>query len=315
MPERDLVHHQPLRRPAAASSARPVRAPTAPRRRRDDRRNAPSAGTRTAPPSRHRVVIGDRNRLVMRDQEPVQRSRQRRPGPHPGRGARPHQVDRRIAAEIVPPRVRRQRLLMRAPAEFGRLAALTHEAVDRPGVDELARLLRRTTPVCVSRSAIWITFTPELRDSAAQPARVAGTVRIDACIARDIQQRLLDEMRHQAGVGAMRQHRRRTRRQPRQRQRALAQRVVRPLRRRQRRIGVAAGPRLDAGVEIQRARAPGKADQGDRGHIDAEVQQEIAAPAAAASARRGNCSRVSGSTVNGDAVLGGDVLRRARRRR
>jgi hypothetical protein len=32
--------------------------------------------------------------------------------------------------------------LMRAPAELGRLHAFGDEAVDRPGVDELARLFR-----------------------------------------------------------------------------------------------------------------------------------------------------------------------------
>src|SRR3546814_6536310 len=78
----------------------------------------------------------------MGDQEAVERPFGRRPGAHPGRGARPFEIDRGAAAEVVPAPVRGQLLLVAAPAELSRLAALADEAVDRPGVDELADLLR-----------------------------------------------------------------------------------------------------------------------------------------------------------------------------
>jgi hypothetical protein len=61
-------------------------------------------------------------------------------------------------------------------------------------------------------------------------------------------------------------------------QRLLAQRVVRALRRRYGRVGVPAGPRLDAGVEIQRVLVPAELDQRDARHVDRQVEQEIAAP-------------------------------------
>ena len=51
------------------------------------------------------------------------------------------QVDRRAAAADVAPAALGEVPLVRAPAELGRLAALGDEAVDRPGVDELARAL------------------------------------------------------------------------------------------------------------------------------------------------------------------------------
>ncbi len=88
-----------------------------------------------------REVVGDRDRLVVGDQEAVLGLRGRRPGAHPRAGARPRQVDRGVAAEVVPVAVRRQRLLVRAPAELGGLQALRDEALDRPGVDELAARL------------------------------------------------------------------------------------------------------------------------------------------------------------------------------
>ena len=45
-------------------------------------------------------------------------------------------IDRGTAARLVALAPRRQLLLMRAPAEFGRLQAFRDEAIDRPGVDE-----------------------------------------------------------------------------------------------------------------------------------------------------------------------------------
>src|SRR6516162_11320902 len=70
----------------------------------------------------------------------------------------------------------------------------------------------------------------------------------------EIDQRLLDEMRHEPRIGAVSEDRswaagiERTKRQ-----RPLAERVIRTCRRRQAWIGVPAGPRLDASVEIKRA--------------------------------------------------------------
>ena len=94
----------------------------------------------------------------------------------------------------------------------------------------------------------------------------------------EIQQRLLDEVRHQPGIRAVRQHGSRTVLvRLAQSERFLAQRVVGAPGRRDRRVGVAAGPRLDAGVEIQRALLVRELDQRDARNVDRQVQQEIAA--------------------------------------
>src|SRR5438067_13659632 len=66
----------------------------------------------------------------------------RRPGAHARAGAGLRQVDRRQAAEVMALAVARKIALVRAPAHLTRLRALADEAVDRPGVDEFARLLR-----------------------------------------------------------------------------------------------------------------------------------------------------------------------------
>jgi hypothetical protein len=120
--------------------------------RRDGRRSAPSAGTPPAPASRDGVVVGDRDRLAMRDQEAVEMAGlERRPGAHARRGARLRQVDRGAAAEVMALAVAREILLVRAPAQLGRLATLADEAVDRPGVDELVGLLGHRRPACRAR--------------------------------------------------------------------------------------------------------------------------------------------------------------------
>ena len=55
--------------------------------------------------------------------------------------------------------VRRQRDLVRAPAHLGRRDAFLVEAVHAPRVDELVDSLG-TLVICVSRSAMWMTFVP-----------------------------------------------------------------------------------------------------------------------------------------------------------
>ena len=62
-----------------------------------------------------------------------------------------------------------------------------------------------------------------------------------------------------------------------QRQRLLAQRVVGALGVRNGGVGVAARPRLDAGVEVHRALRPAELDQRDRRHVHRHVEHEVAA--------------------------------------
>src|SRR5207253_9959111 len=66
----------------------------------------------------------------------------RRPGAHAGTGAGLHEVDRGEAPGVVALAVAREVALVGPPAHLARLRALAHEAVDRPGIHEFARLLR-----------------------------------------------------------------------------------------------------------------------------------------------------------------------------
>ena len=173
-----------------------------------------------------RQVVRNRDRLAVRDQEAVERAGLRRPGAHARARARLQHVDRALRAEIVALAARRQRLLVRAPAELGRLTALADEAVDRPRVDELARTLRHVRDLRVALGDVDhldLQLGRERRPLLAR-ARIAGG---DAGVRRKIEQRLLHEVRHQAGIRAVRQHRRRAVLvRLAQRQRFLAQRVV-----------------------------------------------------------------------------------------
>ena len=72
---------------------------------------------------------------------------------------------------------------------------------------------------------MWITFTCSLCASAAHCSRVLGLPALTP-VSGQIQQRLLDEVRHHAGIRAVREHGRRTVRvRLAQRERFFAQRV------------------------------------------------------------------------------------------
>ena len=124
---------------------------------------------------------------------------------------------------------------------------------------------------------MWITLTPSRRASRPQPSRFVGGLAFTPVSRGEVHQRLLHEVRDQARVGAVGDHRRR----PaavlgHELQHGVAQRVVRAPRHREVGIGVAARPRLDAGVDVERALLLAELDQGRRGDLDREVDQEVA---------------------------------------
>ena len=149
------------------SSCRRTRAPTAPCRRRGDRHSGRSAGRR---PCRcaHGEVIGNRDRLAVRDQEAVEvalaaASMSARAPTRPAASDRSPPCSRSCA-----PAVAREMFFVRAPAQLAGLRALADEAVDRPGVDELAAAAcRDSRPACRARSN-GSTFTPSCIASRAQ---------------------------------------------------------------------------------------------------------------------------------------------------
>ena len=118
-----------------------------------------------------REVVGDRDRLVVGDQEAVLGLRGRGPGAHARAGARALEVDRGVAAEVVPVAAGRHGLLVRAPAELGGLQALGDEALDRPGVDEDAARLGLAGALGVALGDVDALDADALRISRAQSSR------------------------------------------------------------------------------------------------------------------------------------------------
>ena len=225
----------------------------------------------------HGQEVRDRDRLAVRDQEAVEVPRLRRPGAHPRRAARLRQVDRALAPEVVLARVAGEMPLVRAPAELRRLAAFAHEAVHRPGVHELAGHLGLVGHLRVALG--------DMDDPDAKPRGelrpVLALLRVARLVAgglRDIQQRLLDEVRHHPGIRAVRDDGRRAVAPAlAQLEHFLAQRVVGASAGGDVRVGVAARPGLDAGVEVQRTLLMAQLDERDARHVYGQVKHEVAA--------------------------------------
>ena len=188
----------------------------------------------------------------MSNQKAMIGSFERCPAAHASNRSRPQQVYRCAGTKIVTAAVRWKMPLVRPPAELGRLGAFTDEPVDRPGVDEFVRLLG---PIRDLRIALGDMdhLDAERLGKAGPIGAVCRNLVLQAVVPRQIDQSLFDKMRHETGIGAVRQDRGRaagitgTKSQC-----ALAQRVVRACRRRQAGIGVATRPGLDASVEVKR---------------------------------------------------------------
>ncbi len=198
------------------------------------------------------------------------------PRAHPRAGARPLEVDRRVAAEVVPRRAGRHRLFVRAPAELGRLHAFRQEAFHRPGVDELAARLGVAGALGVALGDV------DALDAGAlhQPRPVLAGLRFDEVeleLAGDVEQRLLHHPGHHAGIGAAAAHRGDAARAPTaQIQQTFTQRVVRALRDRAVAVGVEARPRLHHGVDVEGVDVLAELHQVDRGGVDRQVDHHAA---------------------------------------
>ncbi len=103
-------------------------------------------------------------------------------------------------------------------------------------------------------------------------------VGLVAGVLRDVEQRLLDEVRDQPGVGAVGDHGRGAVGPGlAQLENFLAQGIIGAAAGRDVRVGIAARPWLDAGVEVQRPLLVAELDQRDAGDVHRQVQQEVAA--------------------------------------
>src|SRR5271154_7595552 len=123
----------------------------------------------------------------------MHRARLWRPGTNPGGRAGLAKIDGRARAEIMPLAVAREVLLVRAPAELGRLRALGNEAVDRPGIDELVLLLRDRGDLSIAFGHVHHAHAQGLRQLGPAHAR-ARYGRADTGVGRDVEQRLLVQM-------------------------------------------------------------------------------------------------------------------------
>ena len=136
----------------------------------------------------NRVVVRQRNRLGVRDEKTVEMAGLRRPGAHARTRPRAVQIDGAAGPGLVAPAIRREVLLVRAPAEFGGLRALADEAVDGPCVDELVHLLRDIRHLGVAFGDVHDLDAEGLRQCRPLVAR-PGVAGIDAGVRGDVEQR------------------------------------------------------------------------------------------------------------------------------
>ena len=195
----------------------------------------------------------------MGDEKAVERALQRRPGPHAGGGAGARQIDRRAAAEIVTPRHRPGSAVSCVPQPS---SAGWQPSPTKPSIDQVLT----NSPGClgdVGDLRVALGDVDDLDAEVAAPgspssARSVGAAVSTPGVAGDVQQRLLDEMRDQARDWRHASAPRSARSGRPQRQRGFPQRVVGALRGVSDEIGIAAGPGLDAGIEIERAESRGR---------------------------------------------------------
>ncbi len=128
---------------------------------------------------------------------------------------------------------------------------------------------------------MWMPLTPSRLASRAQSSRVCGLRDLELGVAGDVEQRLLDEPRDHAGIGAAARHRGVAAGLAGAlgRQRGLAQRVVGARLRPELGVEVEAGPGLVDGVDVERAELVAQLHDVERGGVDRQVDAETLAAA------------------------------------
>ena len=149
----------------------------------------------------------------------------------------------------------------------------------KPSIDHVLMNSSRCLGIgeaCVSRSATWMTLTPRRWASAAHSAPALRLARFPAGGVGDVQERRFDEVRDEARIGAVRHERGRSIRGA-----ARSSSACRAARNWSA-ATAAARDRYSrratarAGIEIEHALAAAQLDERDRGHLDRDVEQEIA---------------------------------------
>ena len=136
----------------------------------------------------------------------------RHEGAHPDVDAHLREADLVLRPILVLEGVLRERLLVRAPAHLGGRGAFLAEALDRPGVHEFVDLLRLVGDLGVALGAVDDLHAELLREETERAGRdqagdlfgagAPGLLVLDEPVA-DVDQALLDEVRDEAGVGAV----------------------------------------------------------------------------------------------------------------
>ncbi|KAF1853680.1 hypothetical protein Lal_00031196 [Lupinus albus] len=148
-----------------------------------------------------REIVGNRDRFIVGDQKAILRPLSRTPCPHSCIGAGLVEIDRRLAALLLFFCVFRHPVFMGAPAEFGGLKTLGDKTFHRPGVPESAKGLGVFCPLRVAFSHMHALDAELLHELC--PGFAVMRLRlfdIKAGIFGEIDQRLLHEPRHHAGV-------------------------------------------------------------------------------------------------------------------
>ncbi len=176
---------------------------------------------------------------------------------------------------------------MRAPAELGRLRAFRDEPLDRPRVDEHAHALLGGGALGVALGDVDALDA----DLAHEPRPVLAAARVlmvDRQVAGEVEQRLLHEPRHHAGIGAAAGDRGRAAGlAPARGKRLLAQHVVGARTRALALVEIEPGPGLVHGVDVEGAQFAGELHDVDGRGVDREVDAK-ALPAAFRQQRREN---------------------------
>ena len=168
---------------------------------------------------------------------------------------------------------------MCAPAELGRLHAFREKAFDRPGVDEDFDRLRLLGALGITLGDMDAFDAEPLGELAPILARLR-LLDLQVEIARDVEERLLDEPGHHARIGAAAGYRGgAARRLAAGFEHDLAQCVIRALLRTELGVVIEAGPRLCHGVDVERADLAAELHDVDRGRVDRQVHAKALAAA------------------------------------
>ena len=161
------------------------------------------------------------------------------------------QIDGGLATEAVGTCIFRPVFFMRSPAEFGRLEQLADEAIDGPGVDEFVAFL-------ANGGVLRVAFS-DVNDADIEPARqirpffTGGRSGVDAIVFGDVQKRLFQKTGDQSGIRALADDGGRTTRMlASEIQSCFAQGIVGTVGSGSAGIGVAAFPRFDRGIDVER---------------------------------------------------------------